>query len=292
MTSSPRFVSGLRELADQYTALIVDLWGVVHDGVRPFPGVVDALRRLRAADRQVCLLSNAPRRVEGVRARLREIGVPDDAYDHLMTSGEATHEALIAPPDAFHAGLGRRCLHIGPRRDDDVHQGTGRIMVGRPEEADFVLCTGIDDSRETVADYEAVLQRCADRGLPMICANPDLVVVVGGARAICAGALAAHYETLGGRVAYHGKPHPPVYERCFALFGGPDRRRVLGVGDALRTDIAGANAAGIDSLLITGGIHAEEFAVPPHDSPDPARIAAAVAETGFRPDAVARAFVW
>src|SRR3546814_9085355 len=111
----------------------------------------------------------------------------------------------------------------------------------------------------------------------MVCANPDLVVVVGGTRAICAGALAAHYERLGGAVAYHGKPYPPVYDRCLRLLGIEDRRRILGVGDSFRTDIAGANAAGIDSLLIARGIHAEELALPPHTTHDPGLRAQAAA---------------
>ncbi|HET8725881.1 MAG TPA: HAD hydrolase-like protein, partial [Alphaproteobacteria bacterium] len=127
---------------------------------------------------------------------------------------------------------------------------------------------------------------------PMVCANPDLIVVVGDAMSICAGALAAHYETLGGRVAYHGKPYAPVYERCFALLGIGDRRRILAVGDSLRTDIAGANQAGIDSLLVTGGIHAEELAAPPHNTPDPDRVAAVLRDTGFHPTAVGPGFVW
>src|SRR3546814_20448995 len=126
----------------------------------------------------------------------------------------------------------------------------------------------------------------------MVCANPDLVVVVGGTRAICAGALAARYGQLGGPVAYHGKPYPPVYDRCLRLLGIEDRRRILGVGDSFRTDIAGATAAGIDSLLIAGGIHAEELALPPHKTPDPGMVAAAAAHVGFPPTAVASGFPW
>jgi ribonucleotide monophosphatase NagD (HAD superfamily) len=126
----------------------------------------------------------------------------------------------------------------------------------------------------------------------MVCANPDLVVVFGGRRIICAGALAQRYETLGGRVRWHGKPFPSVYETCFAQLGVADRRRILAVGDSLRTDIAGANAAGIDSLLVAGGIHSEEFGLGPGDTPDPARIAAAVAASGHAPTAVVARFRW
>jgi len=291
MSKTPQLISGIREIAPDYDGFILDLWGVLHDGTRPYPGVLDCLHELRAAGKRICLLSNAPRRVGAVIRRLRELGFPDDAYDHVMTSGEATHEALIDAPDAFHRDLGRRCLHIGPDRDD-VHVDAGLDIVARPEDATFVLCTGIDDFSETVADYAEILEACARRKLPMVCANPDLVVVVGGTMAICAGTLAAHYETLGGRVAYHGKPYAPVYDRCLNLLGIGDRGRIVAVGDSFRTDIAGANSAGIDSVLVIGGIHAEELALPPHNTPDPQKIAAAALETGSNPTWVVPGFFW
>src|SRR5690606_34491373 len=232
---------------------IVDLWGTVHDGIRPIPGAVDCLQRLKAAGGRVALLSNAPRRVRSVAARLDAMGVPRDAYDFLLSSGEAAHLALARRDDPWHARLGRRCFHLGPPRDDDVHQGIGLEIVDRPADADFVLATGIDDEDETLADHEATLAAAAARGLPMVCANPDLVVMVGERRSICAGTLAARYEELGGDVFYHGKPYPSVYETCFAELGLDRPDQVLCIGDSLRTDIAGANRAGADSLLLTGG---------------------------------------
>ncbi len=291
-TGLPAMLTGLAEIIDAYDGLILDLWGVLHDGVQPYPGVIDCLQRLRRAGKRCCLLSNAPRRVASAVARLNELGIVADLYDHVLTSGEVTHQALRDPPDEFHAALGSRCLHIGPPRDNDVHQGLGLTLTDRPEDADFVLNTGVDTVENTVADFAGVLAAAAARDLPMICANPDLIVMFGGSRMICAGLLAQHYEALGGRVAYHGKPYAPVYRSCRALLDGIDARRLLVIGDSLRTDIAGAKAAGLDAVLVTGGIHAEELGVGQDGRPDPRRLAAVIAESKYRPDMVMPGLRW
>ena len=271
---------------------ILDLWGVVHDGVRPYPHAVDCMTQLRRAGKQVCLLSNAPRRITSVVAKLREIGVPDEAYDHVLSSGEATHLALRDRPDDFHRGLGDRCFHLGPPRDTDVYEGLPLTVASSPEEASFVLATGIDEWDETMDDHEPMLQRIAAAGLPMVCANPDLVVVVGDILAICSGLMAQRYEELGGAVAYHGKPHPPVYHRCFDLMAGIPRDRMLAIGDSFRTDIAGARAVGIDGAFVAGGIHRDELGCDAHGHPDPGRLRVALADTPFRPDAVIPTLRW
>ncbi|HSK38828.1 MAG TPA: TIGR01459 family HAD-type hydrolase [Arenibaculum sp.] len=285
-------LSGIGDIADRYDGFILDLWGVLHNGQRPYPGAVDCLDRLRAAGKRICLLSNAPRRCASVAAKLARMGISPAHYDHLMTSGEATFEALRDRPDGWHKALGRRCLHIGPDRDDDVFEGLDVEMADSPEDADFVVNTGIDAQEETVADYAEVLAACARRRLPMVCANPDLVVVIGTTMVICAGTLAQHYEDLGGTVRYHGKPHPSVYSRCFDLLGIGDRRRIIAVGDSFRTDVAGANAAGIDAALVAGGIHLEELARGWGEMPDPVRLAAAAQASGHFPQAVVPNFRW
>lgn len=292
MSSEIPILPGLGAVADRYDGLILDLWGVVHNGERPLPGVIDCLERLRTAGKAVCLLSNAPSRIDSVIGRLTEIGVPRGLYDHLMTSGEATHDALAAPADEFHRSLGRFCLHIGPQRHTSVFEGLDLEIVGRPEDADFVLNTGILDPEDTVEDYADLLAQTVALDLPMVCANPDLVVVVGETPTICAGALAEHYKELGGLVAYHGKPYPSVYLRCFALMPDVGRARILAVGDSFRTDIAGANAAGIDSLLVAGGIHADDLTAG-HGGPlDPRKLAHAVAESGHRPTYAGPGLIW
>jgi HAD superfamily hydrolase (TIGR01459 family) len=286
-------INGLEAVADRYDGFILDLWGVVHDGVKPYPGVADCLSTLKSLGKRVCLLSNAPRRIAAAEAKLTGMGVPPDLYDALYTSGEASFEALRDRSDAWHAALGPKLFHIGPTRDNDVYDSLAdRVRVDSPEQADFVVNTGIDAYEETLADYDPVLRRCRDLGLPMLCANPDLVVVIDQELVICAGELARHYAEIGGDVRYHGKPHAPVYRRCFDLLGGIAPNRILAVGDSLRTDVAGANEAGIDSLFITGGIHREELGAPLGNLPSPDRLSALLEASPHRPTWAAAGLRW
>jgi HAD superfamily hydrolase (TIGR01459 family) len=277
------FLTGISEIAERYDGYILDLWGVLHDGQAPFPGVIDCLTHLKAAGKRVVILSNAPRRAHLVEERVAEIGIPRTLYDHLLSSGEEVWQHLKKRDDAFYAALGRVCYHIGPPRDDNMLADLGLKRVESVAEAEFILNTGPWGWNETVENYEAVLQGGRERDLPMICANPDLVVMHRGSRVICAGALAQRYEEIGGRVRWHGKPFPSIYDTCFRLLGVADRQRILAIGDSLRTDIAGATAVRIASLLILGGIHGEELGVAPGVLPDPVRLAAAVSESGYRP---------
>ncbi|TWA67223.1 HAD superfamily hydrolase (TIGR01459 family) [Azospirillum brasilense] len=276
-------LSGIAPVIDRYDGVILDLWGVLHDGEQPYPGVPECLDRLRAAGKVICLLSNAPRRTGGAIAKLEGMGIGRERYHHVMTSGEATYEALRDREDPWHAALGRRLFHIGPDRDMDVYEGLDYTPVASPDEADFVVNTGIVDFGESLAVYEPALEACRRRNLPMVCANPDLIVMVGEQMVICAGTLAQRYEEMGGDVFWHGKPHAPVYDRCLSLMGIEDKRRILAVGDSLRTDVAGANAAGIDVALVTFGIHREELGGAWGDAVDPAKLAAAAAASGHRP---------
>ncbi len=289
---SLRLLTGLREIAADYDGLILDLWGVLHDGAAPLPGAVAALSALKSAGKRLAVLSNAPRRAQLVEARMNEIGLARGLYDHVHSSGEETWQHLRRRADAFYAALGRRCYHIGPPRDDNMLEDAGLMRVGAIAEAEFILNTGPSEWDETVAQYEPLLHEALARALPMVCANPDLVVVHQGRRSICAGAVAQRYEALGGRVRWHGKPYPSVYATCLAALAIADRRRVLAVGDSLRTDIAGANAAGIDSILVTGGIHADELGLAQGSAPDLDRLEAAIAASGHRPDAAIAQFRW
>lgn len=288
---SLRLLRGLAEIADGYDGFILDLWGVLHDGSAPFPEVVATLGRLKRAGKRLAVLSNAPRRAALVEARMIEIGLPQGLYDLVHSSGEEAWQHLERRDEPFYAALGRRCYHMGPRRDDNMLEGIGLERVGEIGAAEFILNTGPSDWDETVEQYEELLQSARARTLPMVCANPDLVVVHQGHRVICAGAVAQRYEALGGRVRWHGKPFRAVYETCFAALGIDDRRRIIAVGDSLRTDIAGANAAGIDSVLVTGGIHAEEFGLAGGE-PDLDRLVEAIAASGHKPDAVIARFRW
>jgi HAD superfamily hydrolase (TIGR01459 family) len=285
-----RLIDGMRALAPDYDGLILDLWGVVHDGTAPFPGVLDCMGRLIAAEKRIVLLSNAPRRSDDVVRRIAKIGVPEGLYHGVMSSGEEAWRHLARRDDPFYAALGRRALHIGSERDMEIREGLGLDFVDTVAEADFILNTGPAGWEDTIADYAAVLRAARERDLPMVCANPDLVVIHNGRPALCAGALAEEYERHGGRVRWHGKPYPSVYDSCLALLGIAERRRILAIGDSLRTDIAGAAASGIDALLIAGGVHADEFTVDGVLNLD--RIAAAIEKSGTKPIAVAARFVW
>jgi HAD superfamily hydrolase (TIGR01459 family) len=285
-------LSGLAQVADRYDGFIVDLWGVLHVGERRFPDVPACLARLQRAGKHVVILSNAPRRVAAAVARLTEIGIPRAAYHALMTSGEEAYQRLKRRDDPWYAALGRACLHLGPPRDNGMLDGLDLIKVAAVAAADFVLNTGTNMDGERVEDYLPLLAAARGRNLPMICANPDLVVITRGRRQICAGTLAQRYAALGGEVRWHGKPFRSVYERCFELLGDMARERILGVGDSLRTDVAGAHNAGLDALLVTGGIHADELGVAPGEAPSAEALTAACERAGQVPIAAVAHFVW
>jgi HAD superfamily hydrolase (TIGR01459 family) len=286
------FITGTAAVAARYDGFILDLWGVIHDGVAPMPGAVDCLRALIDGGKRVVLLSNAPRRADDVVRRIAQIGVPAGTYHHVMSSGEEAWQYLHRRDDPFYAALGRRCLHICSDRDLEIRDGLGLDYVDAVEEAEFILNTGPAGWDDTKEDYEPLLSRARARNLPMVCANPDLVVMHGARLALCAGALAQWYERQGGHVRWHGKPYRSVYDSCLALLGIDDRERILAVGDSLRTDIAGAAGAGIDSLLIAGGIHAKEFGMVGTHEADLALIEAALAAGCYHPIGVASRFSW
>jgi HAD superfamily hydrolase (TIGR01459 family) len=274
-------INGLREIQARYDGFIVDLWGVVHNGVTPYPGALDALSRM--AGRPVLLLSNAPRRASSARNMLRRMGVDDGLYTHILTSGEATWLALRDRTDPWFARLGTRVYHLGPQRDRNVLVGLGLNLVALPGEADFVVNTGPDDDMHdpgTLETFIPELEACFAAGLPMICANPDLVVMRAGVRILCAGSLAAYYQGLGGDVVSLGKPDPAIYRMALAELGlGADR--VLAIGDSLHTDIAGAAGMRMDSLWILDGIHAD---LEDHG--------AAAAERGLAPVGMMKRLAW
>jgi HAD superfamily hydrolase (TIGR01459 family) len=287
-----RLIRRIGALAPRYDGFIVDLWGVIHDGIAPLPGALECLHALIKAGKRVVLLSNAPRRSSDVVERISQIGVPVGLYHDVMSSGEEAWQRLARRDDPFYAALGRRCLHIGSERDTGIRTGLGLELVDTPEEAEFMLNTGPAGWDDQIKDYAPLLRRALACGLPMICANPDLVVMHGGRLALCAGALAQWYEESGGRVRWHGKPFPSVYDSCLDLLGINDRSRILAVGDSLRTDIAGAAGAGIDSFLIIGGIHADEFGAIGGQSPDLARIESTLRAGSYKPVGVALSFCW
>ncbi|MSP00389.1 MAG: TIGR01459 family HAD-type hydrolase [Acetobacteraceae bacterium] len=253
-----RFLTGFSEIASGYDGFVLDLWGVIHDGVNAFPHAVDCLTHLRDAGKRTLLLSNVPRPNDAVRTMMRGMGIADELYTGILTSGEAVRRSLQSPPDAWWAALGERVYHLGPERDRPVLAGLKLITVDTPAEADFVLNTGPDDHRNPsdINEFEPTLQECAKHRLPMICGNPDLEVIRGGVRVLCAGSLAVRYQALGGDVRSLGKPDPAIYQPVLAQLALP-KHRVLAVGDSLRTDIAGAISAGLEVCWVLDGLHGQ-----------------------------------
>ncbi|MDG6095204.1 TIGR01459 family HAD-type hydrolase [Acetobacter sp. AN02] len=287
-------LQGLEPLSGRYQGYIVDLWGTVHDGITVFPGAADCLARLRKAGKRIVFLSNAPRPAAVVHEQLRAFGIADEWHDGVVTSGEVTRQLLLRRGDAeiqarfpWLGTSGTKVLHIGGDHDLPLYEGLDLILTDRPEEARFIMNTGPDDRRgkNDPAPYTALLEQAAALKLPMICANPDMEVVKGGVRLICAGLLASIYEQKGGEVHQIGKPYPEVYAPVFEKLGlAPSD--CLAIGDALATDIRGAKAAGADSLWVLGGIHGEHLA----DNPQLAQAEADGA--GLSPAATVPMFRW
>lgn len=286
----PRLLPGVRSAVGQYEAFILDLWGVIHDGHSAFPHSRETMRHLKEAGRTLLLLSNAPRRSHTLVTQMEKFGIPRDLYDMVMSSGEAVNEALRTRTDADFAALGEKCYHLGPERDRSVFEDVDVGLVSIAE-AEFVVNTGPCDLTETVADYEDTLKACADRGLPMVCANPDMKVIREGKVVTCAGALAARYAEMGCQVILRGKPDPVIYLRCVEMMGANPFRTAV-IGDALETDMAGATAAGLTGIWVTGGIHAQELDSGYGKPADPLRIAAACHAHGLAPTAVLPGFIW
>lgn len=256
MAMTPDILEGAAELLGRYDAVLCDVWGVVHDGVTAYAEAGEALSRFRASGGTVVLVSNAPRGAEAVECILAQKQVRPDAWDAIVSSGDLAR--------AFVAKQGfARVHHIGPRRDDDLFETMTASRVPF-DEAEALVVTGLNDDRqETGESYRAMLAEARARRLPLVCANPDLVVHVGGRALPCAGAIAAVYEAMGGEVYWAGKPHRPAYEQAHRvaerLRGGPvAANRMLAIGDSVRTDLAGADAFGIDTLFIAQGIHHAE----------------------------------
>ena len=257
-----QIITGIKEIADQYDAFLLDLWGTIHDGTHLYPGVVTCLEQLKERGKSICLLSNVPRRCTSVIERLKEMGLSRDAYDHIVTSGEAVYQVLMDRPDEWYRRLGQRFYHLGPERDRDLfteHHIPSLIEVKTLAQAEFILNTGPLEYDDSLEDYERTLQDAIDLKLPMVCANPDLIVLVNEQDVICAGTLAQHYEQLGGYVMYHGKPYTSIYDQCFMQIGPMTRSRTIAIGDTLRTDIRGAHEAGLASCFVPRGIHRKGF---------------------------------
>jgi HAD superfamily hydrolase (TIGR01459 family) len=250
MKQSPHF----QFLAEQYDAFLLDLWGVVHDGTSLYAGARECLQHLYDLKKQVVLISNAPRRASKAQAVLDSLGVGREYYQHIITSGEVAFHALSSPAHLHFRG-NEHYYFIGPDRDADVLHGLNYQRAARVNESDFLLNVGFGSEQDTVADMREVLMEAKARRLTMLCLNPDMEVVkITGEVFECAGVIAKQYQEIGGEVVWFGKPYAAIYEHAHTLMGYIEKSKILAVGDGLHTDIEGANAFGVDSLLIAGGI--------------------------------------
>jgi HAD superfamily hydrolase (TIGR01459 family) len=285
-----RILAGLRDIADTFDLVILDLWGCVHDGIKPFPGALECFHGLKAAGKRVAITSNAPRRAAGVMGKLAEMGIDRALYDDLFSSGEETWRYLKTRPDGLAHRLGLRAYPIITDRDLDILEGLDIELVDAVGKASFVLVTGVSDDTVKVSDFDEVLRAAFRANLPLLCANPDLLVHRGGIEEICAGAIAERYEALGGRVVYHGKPHRKIYETIFKAFNIQDSKRAIGIGDSFRTDVRGAREMGAQSALIAAGIHRLELLK--GGKVDAGQVAALGKQLGVTPDYVLPFLAW
>jgi len=284
----PDLIEKFGSLAGAYDVLFCDVWGVVHNGVAAFPEACSALTRFRTEGGTVILITNAPRPGASVQHVIDAFGVPREAYNAIVSSGDVTRGIIGTRP-------GQRVFHLGPERDLPIFAWLD-LEFAPVQAADYVVCSGLfDDTIETPDDYRELLSAMHARALFMVCANPDIVVERGDTLVYCAGSLADAYVESGGEVLYCGKPHAPIYQAALAeaaaLRGAmPPRSRVLAIGDSIRTDLKGAAAFGVDCLFVVSGIHAEEL--DGRETSGLGRLNAAFAAANVTPVAVVRRLEW
>ncbi|MFZ4539386.1 TIGR01459 family HAD-type hydrolase [Propionivibrio sp.] len=289
-----KFRKSLSAAVEHYDTFLIDQWGVLHDGRMPYPGTVHCLHRLLGAGKQVILISNSGKRTIPNETRLREIGFPRESYSHLVTSGEIAWQMLARGQGPFSKLAGdqaaQRCLLL--TSDDPAEFAEGLpIWLADAEAADFILLAGIDDAKPQKY-YEQMMATGLKRGIPLICANPDLMRITAQGLKPGAGALADRYQASGGKVSYIGKPYPEIYRHCLMLAATGAAGRALAIGDSLHHDIEGGRAAGIDTLLVMGGVHADVLP----DNADQATLNAAIigiaGRDGALPDWAIPSFKW
>ena len=280
-----QIITSLAEISDRYDALFCDLWGCVHDGLTPFADAISAMQSFRTKGGTVMLVTNAPRPHASVRKQLQRIGVPDNAYDGIATSGDSARAAM------FRGAVGQNIYFIGQTHDQDFFsplelvEDPKTITQVTLEEAEGIVCCGPFDPLADLQEMQPQLLFAKSKGLKLLCANPDIVVDRGNTREWCAGALAKLYPEIGGESLYFGKPHSPIYDlarlRLNTLGKSIPDSRILCVGDGVLTDIDGALGEELDSLFITGGLAARETKTV--DQPEPQALEAYLTQEMMQP---------
>ena len=246
-------IRGIEEVINNYEAFLIDLWGVVHNGVKLFPNILQLLQKIKEHNKEVIFITNAPRRSNVIKDQLKLFGIKYSIYKDVISSGEISYRRIKTLTRNSSKKL--FCYHIGPSRDNNLVDTLDLTITKEVSKTDFILNTGPWGDNDVLENYTKILDNLRKRKLPMICSNPDKVVIRDENFMICAGLLAEYYENIGGLVEYFGKPLPLIYDVCFERLRTKNKKKILVIGDSLENDIKGANMQGLDSILVTSGIH-------------------------------------
>lgn len=259
--SKTKFCEGVSDISDSYSGFIIDQWGVLHDGVKLFDGVVECLRELQERQKYVIILSNSGKRAENNAKRLEEFGLSPDLYNTIITSGEVTWQGLNDQAEGYFKNIGKKCFLISRQDDRSVVEDLDIEVVDDPKDATFLLIAGTDAPYKIIEDYEPILKQCARYNLKAICANPDSLGIMGGINIIGPGSLAARYMDFGGIVEFIGKPHNMIFKHCIKLLQKNDvyPGQTVVIGDAMAHDILGGSLVNIDTCLVKNGLHKSAF---------------------------------
>lgn len=258
-----KFCTGISDISDSYMGVILDQWGVLHDGEKVYPGVVECLKELKARKKFVIILSNSGKRAENNKERLKKLGIGPSLYDLILTSGEMTWQGLNTQDHSFFKDIGEKCYVLSRGGDRSIVDGLDNIsVVDEIEEAEFLIISGSDAPKKTIEDYEPILKKAARKRLPALCANPDSLGIMGAQSIMGPGTIARRYQDFGGVVHYIGKPHQPIFQECIRILQEKEiyPGQTIMIGDSMSHDILGGSLVNIDTCLTRTGIHAPTFA--------------------------------
>ena len=286
-----RFIKGIGDLANHYDAFLVDQWGVLHNGHAPYPGVVQCLKRLAWAGKQVIIISNSGKRSDGNEARMKKLGFPRNSYSHLVTSGEIAWQMLATGSGVIGEYHRTPYLLLTSEPLETFAQGLSVSFVDSIDQAGVILLAGIDDTLPP-SFYEAIIEEGVARKLPLVCTNPDLTRITSNGLQPSAGSIAQEYQTRGGKVHFIGKPYPEIYRYCLNLVPNVSASRILAVGDSIHHDIVGGQSVGLNTLLTLGGVHADHFTESNDSLEINHRIRKISGSLGALPDWAVTSFKW
>ncbi|MCD8520228.1 MAG: TIGR01459 family HAD-type hydrolase [Alphaproteobacteria bacterium] len=259
--TATKLCQGISDISDSYSGFIIDQWGVLHDGEKPYDGVVECLKELKARGKYIIILSNSGKTADSNKERLKQIGIPSTLYNDIVTSGEMTWQGLQAQDEGIFKGLGKNCYLISRGGDKSILEGVDISVVDDPDEADFMIISGSDAPEKSIEDYEPALRKAARKRLKALCANPDSKAIIGETHVMGAGSIARRYQDFGGVVHYIGKPHMPIFQYCLKILQekGIYPGETVMVGDSMSHDILGGAGANIDTCLVKNGLHSAAF---------------------------------